>query len=76
MLRLTATTTCTVAGILLAMSALSVSPADAQQSVGFLSEEAENLICDVLDLLDNCWGSFNPDQADRDGDGTGDACEK
>ena len=47
-----------------------------------MSEEAESLICDdedgdgVLDLLDNCWGSFNPDQADRDGDGTGDACEK
>ena len=82
MLQLTATTTCTVAGILLAMSALSVSPADAQQSGGLLSEEAESLICDdedgdgVLDLLDNCWGSFNPDQADRDGDGTGDACEK
>jgi hypothetical protein len=28
----------------------------------------------VLDLLDNCWGVYNPDQSDRDGDGTGDAC--
>jgi hypothetical protein len=37
------------------MSALSVSPADAQQSVGFLSEEAENLICDDED----CDGTGN-----------------
>ena len=28
----------------------------------------------VLDLLDNCWGVYNPDQSDRNGDGTGDAC--
>ena len=30
---------------------------------------------DVLDLVDNCPVTFNPDQSDIDGDGTGDACE-
>lgn len=29
----------------------------------------------VLNAIDNCPGVFNPDQADRDGDGTGDACD-
>ena len=50
------------------------------ESLAVLVEESATLICDdedgdgVLDLLDNCWGVYNPDQSDRDGDGTGDAC--
>ena len=30
---------------------------------------------EVCGPVDNCPDTFNPDQADRDGDGTGDACE-
>ena len=30
---------------------------------------------DVANLIDNCRDVFNPDQADRDGDGRGDACD-
>ena len=29
----------------------------------------------INDLIDNCFGVFNPDQGDADGDGTGDACD-
>jgi len=29
----------------------------------------------VCDLLDNCTGATNPDQADSDGDGIGDVCD-
>ena len=29
----------------------------------------------ILDSVDNCPGSYNPDQADGDGDGMGDACD-
>ena len=53
---------------------------DNGESLAVLVEESATLICDdedgdgVLDLLDNCWGVYNPDQSDRDGDGTGDAC--
>jgi hypothetical protein len=53
---------------------------DNDTSVAVLVEESATLICDdedgdgVLDLLDNCWGVYNPNQSDRDGDGTGDAC--
>ena len=53
---------------------------DNAESLAMLVEESATLICDdedgdgVLDLLDNCWGVYNPDQSDRDGDGTGDAC--
>ena len=53
---------------------------DNTESLAVLVEESATLICDdedgdgVLDLLDNCWGVYNPDQSDRDGDGTGDAC--
>lgn len=54
--------------------------ADNAESLAMLVEESATLICDdedgdgVLDLLDNCWGVYNPDQSDRNGDGTGDAC--
>ena len=54
--------------------------ADNAESLAVLVEESATLICDdedgdgVLDLLDNCWGVYNPDQSDRNGDGTGDAC--
>ena len=53
---------------------------DNAESLAVLVEESATLICDdedgdgVLDLLDNCWGVYNPDQSDRNGDGTGDAC--
>ena len=53
---------------------------DNTESLAVLVEESATLICDdedgdgVLDLLDNCWGVYNPNQSDRDGDGTGDAC--
>ena len=53
---------------------------DNDENVAVLVEESATLICDdedgdgVLDLLDNCWGVYNPDQSDQDGDGTGDAC--
>ena len=30
----------------------------------------------VVDTTDNCPGINNPDQADRDGDGAGDACDE
>jgi hypothetical protein len=29
----------------------------------------------IADALDNCPGTFNPSQADDDGDGLGDACD-
>ncbi|UCD64674.1 MAG: DUF5123 domain-containing protein [Candidatus Zixiibacteriota bacterium] len=29
----------------------------------------------IPDECDNCWLTYNPDQADSDGDGVGDACE-
>ena len=54
--------------------------ADNAESLAVLVEESTTLICDdedgdgVLDLLDNCWGVYNQDQSDRNGDGTGDAC--
>ena len=53
---------------------------DNAESLAMLVEESATLICDdedgdgVFDLLDNCWGVYNPNQSDRDGDGTGDAC--
>ena len=53
---------------------------DNDENVAVLVEESATLICDdedgdgVLDLLDNCWGVYNPDQSDRNGDGTDDAC--
>jgi hypothetical protein len=53
---------------------------DNAESLAVLVEESATLICDdedgddLLDLLDNCWGVYNPDQSDRNGDGTGDAC--
>ena len=30
----------------------------------------------ILDIDDNCTRAKNPDQADADGDGTGDVCEE
>ena len=30
---------------------------------------------DVVEVLDNCMGGFNPDQADNDGDGVGEVCD-
>ena len=48
-----------------------------------LDEEDDDdvLICDdldddgILDLLDNCFGLFNPLQTDNNGNGIGDDCE-
>lgn len=39
----------------------------------FLQPDADN--DGILDLVDNCPTTANPDQADTDGDGIGDACE-
>ena len=39
----------------------------------FLQPDADN--DGVLDLVDNCPTTANPDQADTDGDGIGDVCE-
>ena len=44
-------------------------------------EDDDVLICDdldddgILDLLDNCFGLFNPLQTDTNGNGIGDDCE-
>ena len=44
-------------------------------------EDDDVLICDdldddgILDLLDNCFGLFNPLQTDTDKNGIGDDCE-
>jgi hypothetical protein len=38
------------------------------------SEDADSDADGVVDLEDNCPYTFNPDQADTDGDGIGDAC--
>ena len=44
-------------------------------------EDDDVLICDdldddgILDLLDNCFGLFNPLQTDNNGNGIGDDCE-
>ena len=62
------------------LGTVSTAHGDNDKSVAVLTEESATLICDdedgdgVLDLLDNCWGVYNPDQSDQDGDGTGDAC--
>lgn len=43
-----------------------------------IPDEGPELVCiggEVEDCADNCAGSFNPDQADADADGVGDACE-
>ena len=62
------------------LGTVSTAHGDNYKSVAVLPEESATLICDdedgdgVLDLLDNCWGVYNPDQSDHDGDGTGDAC--
>ena len=62
------------------LGAVPTAQGDNDESVAVLVEESTTLICDdedgdgVLDLLDNCGGVYNPDQSDRDGDGTGDAC--
>ena len=52
-------------------------PADAADSDGdgrpdFIDDDGDG--DDVPDVRDNCRGRFNPDQADFDGDGMGDAC--
>ena len=47
------------------------------ENVALVLEKSTTLICDDEDgddVLDNCWGVYNPDQSDRNGDGTGDAC--
>jgi hypothetical protein len=62
------------------LGTVSTAQGDNAESLAVLVEESATLICDdedgdgVLDLLDNCWGVYNPDQSDRNGDGTGDAC--
>ena len=67
----------TILGLL---GAVASSQGDSDKSLAVLVEESATLICDdedgdgVLDLLDNCWGVYSPDQSDRNGDGTGDAC--
>ena len=72
--------TLVIAATLSLLGTVPTAQGDNAESLAMLVEESATLICDdedgdgVLDLLDNCWGVYNPDQSDRDGDGTGDAC--
>ena len=65
-----------------AVTESSIAAQDAVPQIWPLDEEDDDvLICDdldddgILDLLDNCFGLFNPLQTDTNGNGTGDECE-
>ena len=67
---------------LLAATDSSIAAQDAVPQIWPLDEEDDDvLICDdldddgVLDLLDNCFGLFNPLQTDTNANGIGDECE-
>jgi hypothetical protein len=53
----------------------------ASQILPLYEEDDDVLICDdldddgILDLLDNCFGLFNPLQTDSNQNGVGDDCE-
>ena len=53
----------------------------ASQFLPLYEEDDDVLICDdldddgILDLLDNCFGLFNPLQTDSNQNGVGDDCE-
>ena len=53
------------------LGTVSTAHGDNYKSVAVLPEESATLICDDEDgdgVLDNCWGVYNPDQSDRNGD--------
>ena len=67
---------------LLAATGSSISAQDVVPQILPLDEQDDDvLICDdldddgVLDLLDNCFGLFNPLQTDNNRNGIGDDCE-
>ena len=67
---------------LLAATGSSIAEQGAVPQILPLDEEDDDiLICDdldddgILDLLDNCFGLFNPLQTDNNGNGIGDDCE-
>ena len=67
---------------LLTATGSSISAQSAVPQILPLDEEDDDvLICDdldddgILDLLDNCFGLFNPLQTDTNGNGIGDDCE-
>ena len=67
---------------LLAVTDSSIAAQDAAPQIWPLDEEDDDvLICDdldddgILDLLDNCFGLFNPLQTDTNGNSIGDECE-
>ena len=67
---------------LLTATGASISAQSAVPQILLLDEEdGDVLICDdldddgILDLLDNCFGLFNPLQTDTNANGIGDDCE-
>ena len=67
---------------LLTATGSSISSQSAVPQILLLDKEDDDvLICDdldddgILDLLDNCFGLFNPLQTDTNGNGIGDDCE-
>ena len=67
---------------LMAATGSSISAQGALPQIFPMDEEDDDiLICDdldddgILDLLDNCFGLFNPLQTDTNANGIGDECE-